>query len=94
MNVVIILSALAHFSTQLEEKYCVLTTKEEEQTDRQGLTWTPYIRGSKTPIVHKTHKGPHMYIPTPLSIQYIWKCNLLYVRWKMQLSKALTTGAS
>lgn len=94
MNVIIIVSALAHFNTQLEIKYGMFTTNEEGTNRSAGFDMTPYIQGSKTSIVHKTHKGPHMYTPTPFSIQYIWKCNLLYVKWKMQFSKALTTGAS
>lgn len=57
MNVVIILSALAHFSTQLEEKYCMLTTKEEEQTDRQGLTWPLTSVALKHPLFIKCIKG-------------------------------------
>lgn len=57
MNVVIILSALAHFNTQLEEKYCMLTTKEEEQTDRQGLTWPLTSVALKHPLFTKCIKG-------------------------------------
>lgn len=71
MNVIIIFSALAHFNTQPEEKYGMLTTKEEGTNRPAGFDVTPYIHDSKTSIVHKMHKGPHMYIPTPLSIQYI-----------------------
>lgn len=94
MNVIIIVSALAHFNTQPEIKYGTFTTNEEGTNRSAGFDMTPYIQGSKTSIVHRMHKGRHMYTPTPFSIQYIWKCNLLYVKWKMQFSKALTTGAS
>ena len=94
MNVIIIFSALEHFNTQSEIKYSMFTTNEEGTNRSLVLDVTPYIRGSKTSIVNKMHKGPHMYTPTPFCIQYIWKCNLLYVKWKMQFSKALTTGAS
>lgn len=47
---------------------------------------TPQASSCKTSIVHEIL---HMYIPkSPSSIQYIWKCNLLYVKWKMQFSNA------
>lgn len=30
----------------------------------------------------------YVHLQVPSSIQYIWKCNLLYVKWKMQFSNA------
>lgn len=70
MNVIIIVSALAHFNTQPEIKYGTFTTSEEGTNRSAGFDMTPYIQGSKTSIVHKTHKGLHMYtwLPSPFNI--------------------------
>lgn len=58
MNVIIILSALAHFNTQPEEKYGTFTTKEEGINRSAGfLTWPLPSMALKHPLFIKCIKG-------------------------------------